>query len=149
MKVVNSPRSTVHGVWIIVISMHQREGFENWVAQEISPSGGGRGRLNTSWWRTYGTPIIYFPDMMLQSFCHYVALLAKHFGIWVLDSITHELSSFMPNRIFHLQSMPQRGKSFVAILQPSLQSLPHSCKTQLSNYKTQNRRLRSAVRRQH
>ena len=145
MKVFNSPRSTVHGVWIIVISMHQREGFENWVAQEISPSGGGRGRLYSSWWRTYGTPFIHFHDLVLQS----LAFLAKHFGIWVLDSISHEISSFIPNGIFHLQSMPKRGKSFAAILQPSLQFLPHSCKTQLSNYKTQNCRLRSTVRRQH
>jgi prophage antirepressor-like protein len=145
MKVVYSPRSTVHDVWIMVISMHQREGFENWVAQEISPSGGGRGRLNTSWWRTYGTLLIHFHDLVLQS----LASLAKHFGIWVLDSISHELSSFIPNGIFHLQSMPQMGKSFAAILQPSLQLLPHSCKTHLSNYKNQNRRLRSAFRRQH
>jgi hypothetical protein len=79
--------------------------------------------------RTYGTLVFFWFDALLQSFCHHVAILANRLGDWNTESLTDDTFKITVQSPGQLQPMPHRGKSFVALVQPTFLYLPLRGKT--------------------
>jgi hypothetical protein len=86
----------------------------------ISPSGGGRGRMVSVKWRIYGTLIFLWLGALLQSFCHYVAILANRFSDWNAVSLKRKR-----HRISHVEAMPHRGYLLVDNSHSKNAPMPH------------------------
>lgn len=95
----------------------------------ISPFGGGRERMVSVKWRTYGTLIFMWLGALLQSFCHHVAILTNRLCDWNAESLTDDIFVVKIQIPEQEQSMPLRGKSFVALMQPTYLQLPLRGKT--------------------
>lgn len=123
--------SIVIGRWCasVCVFPHSPSKRGNMLIHQMSPSGGGRGRMGAERLRTYGTRIILSFGSSLQSFCHYVAILANRFGNWMAEYLPEDTVKSIVQCSEHIKAMPHRCKSFLALVQPTFLYLPLRGKT--------------------